>query len=136
MASQGVDCVGACLGATTAFLNAVNWMESRTWDGRLAIVVRHPVAIKQSQGQAPSRRAMVHAHSRRQQPSAQVRLPLQVASDIAVYPEGPARASGGAGAAAMLIGTGSSRPSRARLVSRLTMLPHNARHHAPFVFRF
>jgi hydroxymethylglutaryl-CoA synthase len=40
--SQGVDCVGACLGATTAFFNAVNWMESRAWDGRLAIVVRPP----------------------------------------------------------------------------------------------
>jgi len=60
-----VDCVNACLGATAAVFNAVNWMESRAWDGRLAIVV---------------------------------------ASDAAVYPPGPARASGGAGAVAMLIG--------------------------------
>jgi hydroxymethylglutaryl-CoA synthase len=103
MALQGVDCVGACLGATTAFFNAVNWMESRAWDGRLAIVVCHPVAVISSncRGSLPassgaSALALVAARSV---------FPLQVASDIAVYPEGPARASGGAGAAAMLIGT-------------------------------
>ncbi len=55
----------ACLGATTAVFNAVNWIESRAWDRRLAIVV---------------------------------------ATDAALYPPGPARASGGAGAVAMLIG--------------------------------
>lgn len=71
-AVQGVDCVNACLGATTAFFNAVNWIESRAWDGRLAIVV---------------------------------------ASDVALYPPGPARASGGAGAVAMLIGEQLSRMS-------------------------
>lgn len=60
-----MDCVNACLGATAAVFNAVNWMESRAWDGRLAMVV---------------------------------------ASDAAVYPPGPARASGGAGAVAVLIG--------------------------------
>ena len=48
-----------------AFLNAVAWIESSGWDGRLAIVV---------------------------------------CADVAVYPEGPARPTGGAGAVAMLIG--------------------------------
>mmetsp|Transcript_7051 Transcript_7051/g.20648 ORF Transcript_7051/g.20648 Transcript_7051/m.20648 type:complete len:641 (-) Transcript_7051:554-2476(-) len=62
---QGVDCVSACFGGTAAVLNAVDWMEGRAWDGRLAIVV---------------------------------------AADAAMYPPGPARASGGAGAVAMLIG--------------------------------
>lgn len=65
MAMQGVDCINACYGGTAALFNAVNWVESRSWDGRLAIVV---------------------------------------AADIAVYAPGPARASGGCGAVAMLIG--------------------------------
>lgn len=63
---QGVDNVNACYGATAGLYNAVNWVESRAWDGRLAIVV---------------------------------------ASDEAVYGEGPARPSGGAGAVAFLVGT-------------------------------
>lgn len=63
--AQGVDCISACFGATAAVFNAVDWIESRAWDGRLAIVV---------------------------------------AADAATYPPGRARASGGAGAVAMLIG--------------------------------
>ena len=62
---QGVDCISACFGATAAVFNAVDWIESRAWDGRLAVVV---------------------------------------AADAATYPPGRARASGGAGAVAMLIG--------------------------------
>jgi 3-hydroxy-3-methylglutaryl CoA synthase len=42
---QGTDCVSACYGGTCALLNAVNWMESRAWDGRLALVVAADVAI-------------------------------------------------------------------------------------------
>jgi 3-hydroxy-3-methylglutaryl CoA synthase len=41
---QGVDCVNACYGATAALFNAVNWVESRAWDGRLAVVVAADVA--------------------------------------------------------------------------------------------
>lgn len=63
---QGVDCINACYGGTAALFNAVNWIESRSWDGRNAIVV---------------------------------------AADNAIYAPGPARASGGCGAVAMLIGT-------------------------------
>ena len=63
---QGVDNVNACYGGTAALYNAVNWVESRAWDGRYALVV---------------------------------------ASDEAVYDEGPARPSGGAGAVAFLVGT-------------------------------
>ncbi|KAK9839562.1 hypothetical protein WJX84_011987 [Apatococcus fuscideae] len=61
---EGVDCLNACYGSTAALRNAVAWVESSGWDGRLAVVV---------------------------------------ASDIAVYPPGPARPTGGAGAVAMLI---------------------------------
>ena len=39
-----MDCVNACYGATSALFNAVNWVESRAWDGRLAIVVAADVA--------------------------------------------------------------------------------------------
>lgn len=68
MASElisGIDTTNACYGGTAALFNAVSWIESRSWDGRLAIVV---------------------------------------AADIAVYAEGSARPTGGAGAVAMLVG--------------------------------
>ncbi|KAL0043896.1 hypothetical protein WJX82_003072 [Trebouxia sp. C0006] len=62
---EGVDNVNACYGGTAGLYNAINWVESRAWDGRYAMVV---------------------------------------ASDEAVYAEGPARPSGGAGAVAFLVG--------------------------------
>ncbi|CAE6479620.1 unnamed protein product [Rhizoctonia solani] len=62
---EGIDSKNACYGSTAALFNAVNWIESRSWDGRNAIVF---------------------------------------AGDIAVYAAGNARAVGGAGACAMLIG--------------------------------
>ncbi|CAE6345514.1 unnamed protein product [Rhizoctonia solani] len=62
---EGIDSKNACYGSTAGLFNAVNWIESRSWDGRNAIVF---------------------------------------AGDIAVYPPGNARAVGGAGACAMLIG--------------------------------
>ncbi|DBA70992.1 TPA: hypothetical protein ACH3X2_011428 [Trebouxia sp. C0005] len=62
---EGVDNVNACYGGTAGLYNAINWIESRAWDGRYAMVV---------------------------------------ASDEAVYAEGPARPSGGAGAVAFLVG--------------------------------
>lgn len=62
---EGIDSKNACYGSTAALFNAINWIESRSWDGRYAIVF---------------------------------------AGDIAVYGKGNARAVGGAGACAMLIG--------------------------------
>lgn len=41
----GVDCINACYGGTAALMNSVAWMESREWDGRLAIVVAADVAV-------------------------------------------------------------------------------------------
>ncbi|CCO34543.1 hydroxymethylglutaryl-CoA synthase [Rhizoctonia solani AG-1 IB] len=62
---EGIDSKNACYGSTAGLFNAVNWIESRSWDGRNAIVF---------------------------------------SGDIAVYAPGNARAVGGAGACAMLIG--------------------------------
>ncbi len=42
---QGVDSLNACYGGTAALFNAVNWVESRAWDGRLAIVVATDIAM-------------------------------------------------------------------------------------------
>ncbi|CCA71881.1 probable hydroxymethylglutaryl-CoA synthase [Serendipita indica DSM 11827] len=62
---EGVDNINACYGSTAAIFNAINWVESSSWDGRNAIVFT---------------------------------------GDIAIYAEGSARPSGGAGACAILIG--------------------------------
>lgn len=62
---DGIDTTNACYGGTSALFNAINWIESSSWDGRLALVV---------------------------------------CADIAVYAQGSARPTGGAGAVAMLIG--------------------------------
>jgi hydroxymethylglutaryl-CoA synthase len=62
---EGITAVNACYGAIQALFNSVAWIESSSWDGRLAIVI---------------------------------------AADIAIYEAGPARATGGAGAVALLIG--------------------------------
>lgn len=62
---EGIDTTNACYGGTAALFNAINWVESSSYDGRLALVV---------------------------------------CGDIAVYAEGSARPTGGAGAVAMLVG--------------------------------
>lgn len=41
----GVDTMNACYGGTNALFNAVNWVESRGWDGRNAIVVAADIAL-------------------------------------------------------------------------------------------
>lgn len=46
---EGADTVNACYGGTNALFNAINWVESRSWDGRDAIVVASDIALyKQS----------------------------------------------------------------------------------------
>ena len=45
LSSQGVDSLNACYGGTAALFNAVNWVESRAWDGRLALVVAADIAM-------------------------------------------------------------------------------------------
>ncbi|KDN45876.1 hydroxy methylglutaryl-CoA synthase [Tilletiaria anomala UBC 951] len=42
---EGLDSKNACYGGTAALFNAVNWVESSSWDGRDAIVVMGDIAI-------------------------------------------------------------------------------------------
>lgn len=42
---EGVDTTNACYGGTAALFNAINWVESSSWDGRLAIVVCGDIAV-------------------------------------------------------------------------------------------
>uniref|UniRef100_H3CHP0 Hydroxymethylglutaryl-CoA synthase n=1 Tax=Tetraodon nigroviridis TaxID=99883 RepID=H3CHP0_TETNG len=42
---EGVDTTNACYGGTAALFNAVNWVESSSWDGRYALVVAGDIAV-------------------------------------------------------------------------------------------
>ncbi|XP_034177545.1 hydroxymethylglutaryl-CoA synthase [Osmia lignaria lignaria] len=42
---EGADTTNACYGGTAAVLNAVSWVESSAWDGRLALVVAADNAV-------------------------------------------------------------------------------------------
>ncbi|KAJ7091467.1 hydroxymethylglutaryl-coenzyme A synthase N terminal-domain-containing protein [Mycena belliarum] len=42
---EGIDSKNACYGSTAALYNAINWVESSSWDGRNAIVVAGDIAI-------------------------------------------------------------------------------------------
>jgi hydroxymethylglutaryl-CoA synthase len=49
---EGVDCVHACYGGTAALQNAANWVESRAWDGRAAVVVMTDASVYSPGGAA------------------------------------------------------------------------------------
>ncbi|KAG7204044.1 hypothetical protein KM043_001903 [Ampulex compressa] len=51
---EGVDCTNACYGGTAALLNAVAWVESSLWDGRLALVVAADNAVYSSGSARPT----------------------------------------------------------------------------------
>lgn len=42
---EGIDNLNACYGGTNAVFNAVNWIQSSSWDGRNAIVVAGDIAL-------------------------------------------------------------------------------------------
>jgi hydroxymethylglutaryl-CoA synthase len=42
---EGIDSKNACYGGTAALFNAINWIESSSWDGRNAIVVSGDIAV-------------------------------------------------------------------------------------------
>ncbi|XP_059615668.1 hydroxymethylglutaryl-CoA synthase 1 [Phlebotomus argentipes] len=42
---EGIDTTNACYGGTAALFNAVNWVESSSWNGRLALVVCGDIAV-------------------------------------------------------------------------------------------
>ncbi|KAI9028574.1 hydroxymethylglutaryl-coenzyme A synthase C terminal-domain-containing protein [Hyaloraphidium curvatum] len=44
-AIEGVDTHNACYGGTNALFNAINWVESSSWDGRFALVVAGDIAV-------------------------------------------------------------------------------------------
>jgi len=51
---EGVDTTNACYGGTSALLNAVNWVESSSWDGRYALVVAADIAVYASGAARPT----------------------------------------------------------------------------------
>jgi hydroxymethylglutaryl-CoA synthase len=51
---EGVDTMNACYGGTNALFNAVNWVESRSWDGRDAIVVASDIALYNQPASRPT----------------------------------------------------------------------------------
>ncbi|MBW0535128.1 hypothetical protein O181_074843 [Austropuccinia psidii MF-1] len=42
---EGIDSKNACYGGTAALFNVVNWVESKSWDGRYGLVVAGDIAI-------------------------------------------------------------------------------------------
>ncbi|XP_021356763.1 hydroxymethylglutaryl-CoA synthase 1-like isoform X1 [Mizuhopecten yessoensis] len=42
---EGIDTTNACYGGTAALFNAINWIESSSWDGRYALVVAGDIAV-------------------------------------------------------------------------------------------
>jgi len=42
---EGIDTTNACYGGTAALFNALSWIESSSWDGRLAVVVAADIAV-------------------------------------------------------------------------------------------
>lgn len=51
---EGIDTTNACYGGTAALFNAVSWIESSAWDGRLAIVVAADNAVYASGSARPT----------------------------------------------------------------------------------
>merc|ERR1712212_502994 len=51
---EGVDSTNACYGGTAALFNAINWVESSAWDGRLALAVCADIAVYAAGNARPS----------------------------------------------------------------------------------
>lgn len=51
---EGADTTNACYGGTAALLNAISWVESSAWDGRLALVVAGDNAVYSSGSARPT----------------------------------------------------------------------------------
>uniref|UniRef100_A0AAY4DSG0 Hydroxymethylglutaryl-CoA synthase n=1 Tax=Denticeps clupeoides TaxID=299321 RepID=A0AAY4DSG0_9TELE len=51
---EGIDTTNACYGGTAALFNAVNWVESSSWDGRYALVVSGDIAVYATGGARPT----------------------------------------------------------------------------------
>jgi len=42
---EGIDSKNACYGGTAALFNCINWVESKSWDGRYALMVAGDIAV-------------------------------------------------------------------------------------------
>nr|XP_033787757.1 hydroxymethylglutaryl-CoA synthase, cytoplasmic isoform X2 [Geotrypetes seraphini]XP_033787766.1 hydroxymethylglutaryl-CoA synthase, cytoplasmic isoform X2 [Geotrypetes seraphini]XP_033787776.1 hydroxymethylglutaryl-CoA synthase, cytoplasmic isoform X2 [Geotrypetes seraphini] len=51
---EGIDTINACYGGTAALFNAVNWVESSSWDGRYALVVAGDIAVYATSSARPT----------------------------------------------------------------------------------
>ncbi|KAH8695990.1 erg13, 3-hydroxy-3-methylglutaryl-CoA (HMG-CoA) synthase [Talaromyces proteolyticus] len=51
---EGIDTIHACYGGTNALFNAVNWIESSSWDGRDAIVAMGDIALYDTPAARPT----------------------------------------------------------------------------------
>ncbi|XP_066195269.1 hydroxymethylglutaryl-CoA synthase, cytoplasmic isoform X1 [Sylvia atricapilla] len=51
---EGIDTTNACYGGTAALFNAINWIESSSWDGRYALVVAGDIAVYASGNARPT----------------------------------------------------------------------------------
>lgn len=51
---EGIDNINACYGGTAAVINAINWAQSDSWDGRDAIVVCGDIAIYEKGSARPT----------------------------------------------------------------------------------
>ncbi|KAH8422480.1 putative hydroxymethylglutaryl-CoA synthase [Aspergillus melleus] len=51
---EGIDTYNACYGGTSAVINAVNWIESSSWDGRDAIVVAGDISLYDTPAARPT----------------------------------------------------------------------------------
>ncbi|VDK37623.1 unnamed protein product, partial [Dibothriocephalus latus] len=50
----GIDVKSACYGSTAALFNAINWLESTSCDGRLALVVAADIAVYATKSTQPT----------------------------------------------------------------------------------
>nr|VZI52405.1 unnamed protein product [Spirometra erinaceieuropaei] len=50
----GIDVKSACYGSTAALFNAINWLESTSCDGRLALVVAADIAVYATKNTQPT----------------------------------------------------------------------------------
>ena len=62
---EGIDTINACYGGTNALFNTLNWIDSRTWDGRDAIVVAADIALYKKGPARPTGGAGWRDHFRR-----------------------------------------------------------------------
>ena len=100
---EGVDSTNACYGGTAALFNAISWVESSAWDGRLAIVVAADNAVY-AKGNAKFSNVNVSNYRISRNIFSFFFQSYQYVITNILKIAGSARPTGGAGAIAMVIG--------------------------------